>query len=189
MSCTRNCNQPLLSNHLLLSRMRAIGPLAEPLRSSTQRLFARQGVSVYPLTSTNGGYAPLMSRKVEASLFLSLCLLVSPLACFAQEPAPEQQPTLTLEDAVRFAQENNRTIKNAVLAASIAADRTAEARTYRFPSLNVYALGSQLMTPLDFRFDQGTFGTFPGIGPIPATNTSIHTPLRPTFFGVTQLTQ
>jgi hypothetical protein len=130
-----------------------------------------------------------MSGKVEASLFLSLCMLVSPLVCPAQETASEQQPVLTLEEAVRFAQENNRSIKNAVLAASIAADRTAEARTYRFPSLNVYALGSQLLTPVDFTFEQGTFGTFPGIGPIPATNTSIHTPLRPTFFGVTQMTQ
>jgi outer membrane protein len=123
-------------------------------------------------------------------LLLCLCLLASPRLSDAQtQEQASSAPLLTLDDAVRFAQENNRTIKNAILAASIAADRTAEARTYRFPALSVYALGSQLLTPLDFTFDRGTFGTFPGIGPIPATDTSIHTPLRPTFFGVTQLVQ
>src|SRR6202035_5267709 len=64
-----------------------------------------------------------------------------------------------------------------------------EARTYRYPSVDLYALGSQLLTPLDFRFEPGTFGTFPGIGPVPATETSIHTPLRPTLYGVFQVTQ
>jgi outer membrane protein len=133
---------------------------------------------------------PLMNHRIETCLLLSLCLVGFPPWSSGQaQEAAEQQPVLTLDDAVRFAQENNRTIKNAVLAASIAADRTAEARTYRYPSLNIYALGSQLLTPVDFKFDAGTFGTYPGIGPIPATQTSIHTPLRPTFFGVTQLTQ
>ncbi len=79
--------------------------------------------------------------------------------------------------------------KNAQLFASIDDDQIAEARTYRFPSLNLYALGSQLLTPVNFTFQQGVLGTFPGIGPVPATNTQIHTPLRPTFYGLTQLSQ
>jgi hypothetical protein len=68
-------------------------------------------------------------------------------------------------------------------------DQVAEARTYRFPSLNLYALGSQLLTPVDFTFQRGAFGSFPGIGPVPATDTRIHTPLRPTFYGLTQFSQ
>jgi outer membrane protein TolC len=68
-------------------------------------------------------------------------------------------------------------------------DQIAEARTYRFPSLNLYALGSQLLTPVNFTFQRGAFGSFPGIGPVPATDTRIHTPLRPTFYGLTQFSQ
>src|SRR5262249_53179687 len=117
--------------------------------------------------------------------FLSF-VLASGVSLMAQEPASTQIPMLTLEEAVSIAQENNRTIKNAVLASSIAADQIAEARTYRFPSLNVYGLGSQLLTPVDFSFQRALFGTFPGTGPIPAVDTKIHTPLRPTFFGVFQ---
>jgi outer membrane protein len=130
-----------------------------------------------------------MSRTGRVFSILCFCLCISSVVCVAQEPAGEAAPLLTLDEAIRIAQENNRSIKNAILAASIAADRTAEARTYRFPSIDLYALGSQLLTPLDFRFEQGTFGTFPGIGPIPATDTNIHTPLKPTLYGIFQVTQ
>src|SRR5215472_2914221 len=107
----------------------------------------------------------------------------------AQESAPSGPPPLTLDEAVSLAQASNRQVKNAILAAAIDEDQIAEARTYRKPSLNVYALGSQLLTPVNFTFQKGVFGTFPGIGPVPATETKIHTPLRPTFYGLTQLSQ
>src|SRR5262249_23676717 len=130
-----------------------------------------------------------MKRPSRVFSIFCFCLVVSVYRSVAQDAAPDSAPLLTLDDAIRMAQENNRSIKNAILAASIAADRTAEARTYRFPTVDLYALGSQLLTPLDFRFEQGTFGTFPGIGPVPATDTSIHTPLRPTLYGVFQVSQ
>ena len=130
-----------------------------------------------------------MSRTGRVFSILCFCLCISGVVGVAQEPAGEAAPLLTLDEAIRIAQEDNRSIKNAILAASIAADRTAEARTYRFPSIDLYALGSQLLTPLDFRFEQGTFGTFPGIGPVPATDTNIHTPLKPTLYGIFQVTQ
>jgi len=90
---------------------------------------------------------------------------------------------------VNLAQANNRQVKNAILAAAIDEDQIAEARTYRLPSLNVYALGSQLLTPVDFTFQKGVFGDFPGIGPVPGKDTRIHTPLRPTFYGLMQASQ
>src|SRR5215471_16416680 len=107
----------------------------------------------------------------------------------AQESAPSGPPPLTLDEAVNLAQANNRQVKNAILTAAIDEDQVAEARTYRKPSMNVYALGSQLLTPVNFTFQKGAFGTFPGIGPVPATNTNIHTPLRPTFYGLMQVSQ
>jgi outer membrane protein len=42
---------------------------------------------------------------------------------------------------------------------------------------------------VDFTFQRGAFGSFPAIGPVPATNTRIHTPLRPTFYALTQFSQ
>jgi len=107
----------------------------------------------------------------------------------AQESTPSGSPPLTLDEAVNLAQANNRQVKNAILTASIDEDKIAEAHTYRLPSLSIYALGSELLTTVDFTFQQGVFGTFPGIGPVPPTNTKIHTPLQPTFYGFFQLSQ
>ncbi len=107
----------------------------------------------------------------------------------AQEPTSSGPPPLTLDEAVKLAQANNREVKNAILTTAIDEDQIAEARTYRLPSLNVYALGSQLLTPVDFTFQKGVFGDFPGIGPVPGKDTKIHTPLRPTFYGLTQVSQ
>jgi outer membrane protein len=127
-----------------------------------------------------------MVRCLPASL--SLIVILS-LALTAQEPVTANLQVLTLEDAIHIAQDNNRSIKNAILAASMADDQIVEARTYRFPSIKVYALGSQLLTPVDFSFQRGIFGTFPGVGPVPAETTKIHNPLRPTFYGVAQMVQ
>jgi outer membrane protein len=122
-------------------------------------------------------------------LLLSICVsLTFGLSLLAQEP-PKQAEVLTLEQAIRLAQANNPSLKNAALSTLIDDDKIAEARTYRFPSINLYALGSQLLTPVDFTFDRGAFGTFPGVGPIPAENTKIHTPLRPTLYGLQQISQ
>jgi outer membrane protein len=121
---------------------------------------------------------------------LLFCLLVgSSVSTFAQDSAPSESAALTLEQALSIAQANNRSVRNAQLVASIDKDQIAEVRTYRFPSLSLYALASELLTPVNFTFQQGVFGTFPGIGPIPSTNTQIHTPLRPTFYGLAQFSQ
>jgi len=120
--------------------------------------------------------------------FLSL-LAAFTVSCYAQEASPPKADVLRLDQAVSLAQAHNRVVKNAELVMSIDDDRLAEARTYRFPSFKLSALGSQLLTPVDFAFEKGAFGTFPGIGPVPAQNTNIHTPLRPTFYGLVQLQQ
>src|SRR5215470_16064433 len=118
-------------------------------------------------------------------LFLVVCLK----SVSAQDPASNGNSLLTLKEAIQLAQAHNRQIQNAILTTSIDEDQVAEARTYRYPSLSVYALGSQLLTPVDFTFQKGVFGDFPGIGPVPATDTKIHTPLRPTFYGLMQFSQ
>src|SRR5262249_17972205 len=41
-------------------------------------------------------------------------------------------------------------------------------------------LGAQQVTDISFKFDKGEFGTYPGIGPVPYTDTVISTPSVPT---------
>jgi 2-polyprenyl-6-methoxyphenol hydroxylase-like FAD-dependent oxidoreductase len=82
-------------------------------------------------------------------------------AARAQDSAPSAASPLTLEEAINIAQANNRQVRSAILTAAIDEDQVAEARTYRLSSMNVYALGSQLLTPVDFTFQKGAFG---GIG-------------------------
>jgi len=105
--------------------------------------------------------------------------LAFPAGGLCQEPAPAPSQTLTLEQAVHLALESNRLIKSANLELRKFEDRLAALRTRRWPSMSWYALGSQRLTTLDFLFPRGSFGVFPGIGPVPATDTSLHAPLRP----------
>src|SRR5215472_4660508 len=120
---------------------------------------------------------------------LFIFLICTSFAVRAQEPTSSGPPPLTLDEAVNLVQANNRQVKNAILTAAIDEDQIAETRTYRKPSISVYALGSQLLSPVNFTFQKGVFGNFPGIGSVPPTNTNIHTPSRPTFYGFMQLSQ
>src|SRR5215471_11156032 len=129
------------------------------------------------------GFSDMIYRLL---LFFLIC---GGLTLKAQDSTPSGPPPLTLDEAVSLAQANNRQVKIAALTAAIDVDKIAEARTYRLPSLSVYALGSELLTPVDFTFQKGVFGSFPGIGPVPPTNTKIHTPLQPTFYGFMQFSQ
>ena len=103
-------------------------------------------------------------------------------------PAPAQQDSvppgrsLSLDAAVSLAMTNNRQVKRTALDVEKAQDEVAASRTLRLPNFSLYVLESELLTRLNFQFPEGTFGSFPGIGPIPAHNTTISTPLRPTTY-------
>jgi len=55
------------------------------------------------------------------------------------------------------------------------------ARSRRLPKFSLEAQAAQLLRPIDVLFNQGAFGTFPSIGPVPATDTSITTGAKPTI--------
>jgi len=109
---------------------------------------------------------------------LAICLTATLVSA---GDAPNTVPTLTLDDAIQLAIKGNRTLKVAALEVAKNEEELASARTRRLPAISTAAVASQLMTPIDFRFSQGAFGTYPSIGPIPAHDTDIHTPLRPVF--------
>ena len=126
---------------------------------------------------TNTTFGPL--------LFPGL-LLICALSAIAQEPAAE---LLTLEQATAMAISHNRIVQNSKLAVDKVEDQLAATRTLRYPAFNFYALGSLQLASLDFTFERGVFGTYQGIGPIPATETVISTPRQPTAIIVGSVTQ
>jgi outer membrane efflux protein len=111
------------------------------------------------------------------------------LACMAAASPARPQETLSLDQAVTLALKANRSIQTADLEVKKAGDQIAAERTRRLPSLSLSTLAAQRVTALDFRFDRGAFGVYPGIGPIPGENTSIHSPLKPAALIIGQIGQ
>jgi len=119
-------------------------------------------------------------------LILMVLAVVWPMTVQAQRPpasSPDADaPLLTLEDAVSLALSNNRLVKNSALEAEKFNFRVSTARTRRLPQFQFAALGGELMHSFDFTFDQGAFGTYPGVGPIPGNKTTIRQPARFTTY-------
>jgi len=100
-------------------------------------------------------------------------VLLTPEVCWCQEE-------LTLDQAVNLALTNNRRIQVAQLEVGKSEDAVAVARTYRLPTFRFNLLELQPLTHIDFHFPAGSLGTLPGMGPIPATDSTIRSPLLPT---------
>ncbi len=114
--------------------------------------------------------------------FSLLFAVIVTLPAWAQQESISPAHQLSLDAAVSLAMANNRQLKQTALEVEKAEDAVEALRTERLPQFNLTLLESELLTPLNFQFPEGTFGTFPGIGPIPARSTDITTPLRPTTY-------
>jgi outer membrane protein TolC len=90
------------------------------------------------------------------------------------------QETLTLDQSVALALENNRALRSSALEAQKAQDNLNANRTHQFPSINLYALGAQQLQSFDFTLEKGVLGTYPGTGPLPANDVHLKTPTAPT---------
>jgi outer membrane protein TolC len=103
----------------------------------------------------------------------------------AQGPAASElreDALLTLEDAVSLALDNNRQVKISGLEAEKTGHQVNVARSRRLPQFHVDALAGSLLRPFDFTFPAGSFGTYPGTGPIPSTDAKIRTEAQFTSF-------
>ncbi len=129
-------------------------------------------------------------RRLRAS-WCSRALLVTSFLAAAILPktAVAQDDALTLDRAISLALSGNRSLANAGLDVRKAERDLAAARTLRLPSVSVGLQGQILLSPLDFTFERGVFGTYPEIGPVPGTDTTITTPRRPTYLLQAQLGQ
>lgn len=116
-----------------------------------------------------------------------LCSLV-PMAAAAQAP-PAASERLTLDAAVRLAVEQNVQLQSARLQIEKAEAAVLSATTRRLPSFQTEVSASQLLTPVNFAFPQGAFGSFPGTGPIPSTDTTVSVDRQPTAYVSSQVSQ
>ena len=119
-----------------------------------------------------------MSKPMLLSAMI--CLLVAELYPFSIANAQTKDAAvLTLEEALILVRSNNRELKQWGLDVVRQQEAFGETKTHLYPRLDTSVLAAQLLAPLDFTIKTGQFGTFPGTGPIPGSNTNIHTPARP----------
>ena len=85
------------------------------------------------------------------------------------------EPLLTLEEALAIALRENRGVRTAALEVDRAGDRIGAAKTRRLPALRIGVGADYPLVPLDLTFQQGDFGTYPSIGPVPSTETTLST--------------
>src|SRR5215470_7708314 len=136
---------------------------------------------------TDGRRQAALLRLVR-TLSLALLIACGAANCAAQEPS-DSANLLTLQEAIRFALANNRSLKIVSLDVDKSKWQVSEIKTKRLPSFSGTVLGSQLLNEVSFNFPAGAFGDIPGVGPFPTTDTKITTPRQPIAYVVGQATQ
>ena len=96
---------------------------------------------------------------------------------------------ITLAEAVRAAEANNRAIHVAELDRDTALHEVTTARANRWPIFSVTALGSQPLNQLGITLERGSLGVYPHDGPIPGKTTTLESPLRFGFIGFLSVAQ
>ena len=135
--------------------------------------------SYYSLSCVN--IRPLCSDYLLACIFVLLILLIPIDKALAQEVVEEvdiefQAPeVLSVQDAVTTALVENPKIENAELDVSKAGDDIYSAKTKFLPEFDFSLTELYHLTDENFTFQEGAFGDFTGIGPIPPETTTIRT--------------
>jgi outer membrane protein len=125
-------------------------------------------------------------------LLLTMFAIAAPTGLPAQQQSlsgDTEAPLLTLDDAVSVALKNNRLVKNSGLEAQKYDFRVSTIQSRRLPQFQFAVLGGELLHPFDFTFPAGVFGTYPGIGPIPAKESKITTPAQFASFVTASINQ
>ena len=129
--------------------------LEQPRENSSRRV---GGASLSEAPLTLASWQPGL-LKFAFGLVVSLTWLIllgSSIPACSQPEGPVTLAPLSLDQAIKLAQFNNRLIKNAELDLGRSGDRLAIERTNLLPTFKFNALGAQLLTPLDFKFDRAT---------------------------------
>jgi outer membrane protein len=96
---------------------------------------------------------------------------------------------LTLDEAISLARSNNRDLKLSGFDVRKQREGLGAAKSELYPRFDASVLAAQLLTPIDFTIKAGQLGTFPATGPVPGSNTNLHTPARPIAIASVTATQ
>ncbi|MGC4051410.1 MAG: TolC family protein [Paludibaculum sp.] len=88
--------------------------------------------------------------------------------------------TLTLDQAISLALNNNGTVQSSALDVLKAQDKLAANRTRLFPNISLYMLAAQQLRSFDFTLEKGVLGDYGATGPLPSQDVHLKTPLEPT---------
>src|SRR5262245_12554219 len=113
-------------------------------------------------------------------------LVATAIAPASSESFPE---ILTLDQAIAIAFDGNRQLAIAEYEVRKAEERVAVRKTGYYPVTKLDIQGSKLLSDIVFEFEPGIFGTFPIIGPIPATDTQVATPTNCEWVGTAAIAQ
>jgi outer membrane protein len=130
--------------------------------------------------SQDGPKGPQTFTTFLSRVCLILLLQVTSFSlAWAQTPeADSSAPLLTLDEAIRIASGANRDIQISKFEIIKAKETVAGAKTNYLPRLDANVLAGVPLQPLNFRVPAGSFGTYPGTGPIPGKDSNIHSPVR-----------
>src|SRR5258706_6399973 len=122
----------------------------------------------------------LMGAVMELWLLAMACVLVTALCLVLCASAQASGgAVLALDEALVLAKSKNRDLKEFGLDVDKQREAVGEAKTHLYPRFDTSVLAAQLLAPLDFTVRKGQFGSFTGTGPIPGSDTNLHTPARP----------
>jgi outer membrane protein TolC len=112
-------------------------------------------------------------RRPSIAVFLGLFAAAEAVQGNTPSAAPE---VLTLDEAVRLALANNRSVSVAALQLERAEHDVAAARTRRWPNLDLQVTAGSTLNTIRVSYPAGAFGTYAGIGPIPSEDTIVESP-------------
>lgn len=97
--------------------------------------------------------------------------------------------TVTLEEALDAARSSNRNLQQARLEVAKANEGISIVRSRQYPKVTLTAVGNQPLNRLNFDFEKGVFGTYPGVGPIPGEDTHVEIARSFNVLGLTRVEQ
>ena len=126
---------------------------------------------------------------LEIIKFLFLLLLVCGFNVIYVQAQETPTETLTLEQAIDLALEENIAVKNTEIDKEKIKLAQAAYRTRKYPAFKTSAFISQPLTRMTFTIEKGQFGNYPSTGPIPDTTTRISSSMTPNALIQAQIQQ
>lgn len=119
-----------------------------------------------------------MKVRTIAFLLVFTLLLARPGLAGRIEAVTTPPPLLTLENAISIALKENRRIGIDSLEVKKTEEAIAQGKTSFLPQFTTYALYGQSLNSVDVTIPKGTLGTYPGLGLLPAQDSTVTTPRR-----------